>query len=103
MELFFYFLVVKSISFSFALEVARSHVQELAGRAPHSQVVPVGGAFSLGALSHVHCPAGRARHEHRAPVRVFSVEALLQLQLRADCWPQEQVACLAMMDYMSVP
>lgn len=43
------------------------------------------------------------RHEHRAPATVFSVEALLQLQARADCLPQEQVACWAQTQASDLP
>jgi hypothetical protein len=51
--------------------------------------------FSAAALSQVHWPAGRARHEHRGPVSSFSAAALAQVQCRAEFWPHEQVACLA--------
>lgn len=34
---------------------------------------------------------------------VFSEEALLQLQERADCLPQEQVACWAQMQASDLP
>lgn len=93
-SLFDYF-VVKSISFGFGFELACSQVQDPAGREPQAQALPLTGAFSLDALSQVHWPAGRARHEHRAPLNSFSVEAFSQLHARADFWPQEQVACLA--------
>lgn len=42
-------------------------------------------------------------HEHLAPTSLFSVEALSQLQCRADCLPQEQVASLAQMQPPSRP
>ena len=67
----------------------------LAGREPQAHVEPLGVTFSVADLLHVHSPAGRARHEHRGPWTVFSVVDLAQLQLRADCLPQEQVACWA--------
>lgn len=59
------------------------------------QALPVGFWFSVLARSQVHWPAGRARHEQRAPWTVFSVPAFSQVQWRALCLPQEQVACLA--------
>jgi hypothetical protein len=93
-----YFLVVKSISFSAGLyppSAALSHVHASAGLAPQEQVAPTTVEFSFAALSQLHSPAGRARQEHRAPVIVFSEAALSQVQLRADCLPHEQVACLA--------
>ena len=34
---------------------------------------------------------GNVRHEQRAPATLFSVSALSQLQLRADCLPQEPI------------
>ena len=36
--------------------------------------------------------ANDLRQEHRAPATVFSVLAFSQLQLRADCLPQEHLA-----------
>lgn len=74
---------------------AFSQLQALAGRAPQAQVDPVGLAFSVAAFLQVHSPAGRARHEHRAPATVFSVFAFSQVQLRADCLPQEHLASAA--------
>lgn len=35
------------------------------------------------------------RHEQRGPEVAFSEEALLQLQWRALCWPQEHLAWAA--------
>ena len=70
-----YFLVVKSISLGLAAsppEVDLSQVQASAGRTPQAQVEPLTGSFSLEALSQLHSPAGRARHEHRAPLSLFS-------------------------------
>lgn len=49
----------------------------------------------MSARSQVHSPAGRARHEQRGPETAFSVLALAQVQLSAEFWPQEQVACCA--------
>lgn len=66
-----------------------------AGRVPQAQALPAGFWFSVEARSQVHCPAGRARHEQRGPSTAFSEVALSQVQCRADCLPQEQVACLA--------
>ena len=66
-----------------------------AGRVPQAHALPVGFWFSVDARSQVHCPAGRARHEQRGPSTAFSELALSQVQCRADCLPQEQVACLA--------
>lgn len=116
-----YFLVVKSISLAglYPPSAAFSQVQPsrigvshiifkvsayalgagrhiLAGREPQAHVEPLGVTFSVAALLHVHSPAGRARHEHRGPWTLFSVVDLAQLQLRADCLPQEQVACWAL-------
>lgn len=66
------------------------------GREPHGHVDDsTSGAFSLFARSQVHSPAGRARHEQRGPETVFSLDDLAQLQLRAEFWPHEQVACWA--------
>jgi len=89
--------VVKSISLGFASpdSAARSQVQDVAERTPQAQDSPLTGLFSEAALSQLHSPAGRARHEQRAPVISFSVVAFSQLQLSAGCLPQEQVACLA--------
>lgn len=94
--------MVKSVSFGFDSESARSHVHEPAGRAPQAQVLPATGTFSVAALSQVHWPAGRARQEHRAPLRVFSTGAFSQVHERADFWPHEQVACLAAMNGVSL-
>ena len=66
-----------------------------AGREPHEQRLPLGVTFSAVALSQLHSPAGRARHEHRGPSILFSVAAFSQVQLRADWLPHEQVACVA--------
>lgn len=87
---------------------------------PHGQAAPVTGWFSVAERSQVHSPAGRAPgddvsdwfaeacvsslgrqggndllQEHRAPLTVFSVEALLQVQWRAFCLPQEHLAWAA--------
>ena len=61
-------------------------------RFPQAHAAPFTLAFSVFARSHVHSPAGRARHEQRAPSTLFSVFALLQLHAMAGCLPQEQVA-----------
>lgn len=45
--------------------------------------------------SQVQAPAGRAPHWQRSPDTAFSVAAFSQVQLRADCLPQEHLACLA--------
>jgi len=58
-------------------------------------VFPAGFWFSVLARSQVHWPAGRARQEQRAPSTAFSEDDLSHVQCRADCLPQEQVACLA--------
>lgn len=71
-----------------------------AGRAPHEHAAVLGLLFSAGARSQVHSPAGRARHEHRGPSTAFSFGALSQVQWRALVLPQEQVACLAIVDKM---
>lgn len=49
------------------------------------------------ALRQQHIQRGREdlRHEHRAPATVFSVFAFSQVQLRADCLPQEHLASAA--------
>lgn len=116
-DTFLYFFVVKSVSCSEGLyppSLAFSHVQASnslvslglrvaskawgnspAGLDPQAQVLPAGFWFSVLARSQVHWPAGRARHEQRAPSTAFSEEALSHVQWRADCLPQEQVACLA--------
>lgn len=69
-----------------------------AGRTPQAHALTptaMGFVFSVEARSHVHSPAGRARHEQRGPETEFSVAALSQLQWRADSLPQEHVACFA--------
>jgi hypothetical protein len=43
------------------------------------------------------------RHEHLAPTTVFSVVALSQVQARADCFPQEHVACWAQTQASALP
>lgn len=43
----------------------------------------------------MHSPAGRARQEQRGPETAFSLAALSQEQCRADCLPQEHLACWA--------
>ena len=43
------------------------------------------------------------RHEHLAPATVFSVVAFSQVQARADCLPQEQVACWAQTQASALP
>lgn len=65
-----------------------------AGREPQAQLAS-GFTFSVEALSQVHSPAGRARQEQRGPETVFSLAALSQEQCRADCLPQEHLACWA--------
>ena len=67
-----------------------------AARMPQAHRAPPGFEFSAEARSQVHSPAGRARHEQRGPSTAFSVDALEQLQCRADCLPQEHLACWAM-------
>jgi len=69
-----------------------SQVQASAGLAPQEHNEPEGVEFSVLARSQVQDPAGRARHEHRGPVTVFSVSALPQEQFRADFSPQEHFA-----------
>jgi hypothetical protein len=78
------------------VEDAAATAQDLpAGLDPQAQVFPAGFWFSVLARSQVHCPAGRARQEQRAPSTAFSDDALSHVQWRADCLPHEQVACLA--------
>lgn len=110
-----YFLVVKSISLGlYPPSAAFSHVQaprtgqysvawprcppgvlySPAGREPQAQLA-AGFTFSEEALSQVHSPAGRARQEQRGPETAFSLAALSQEQCRADCLPQEHLACWA--------
>ncbi|ODP70363.1 hypothetical protein BGC29_19475 [Acinetobacter baumannii] len=68
-------------------------MQALAARRPQGHFEPVGRVFSDAARWQVHSPAGRARHEQRAPVwMVFSEAAFSQVQWRAGFWPQLQVA-----------
>jgi hypothetical protein len=43
----------------------------------------------------VHAPAARWLQLQRAPSTLFSVEAFSQVQWRAGCLPQEQVASFA--------
>lgn len=57
-----------------------------AGREPGKALVRFDIRFDL---------AGHVRHEQRGPEVAFSVEALVQLQFRADCWPQEHLAWAA--------
>jgi len=91
-----YLEVVKSISFGFTPpSAAFSQVQASAGRAPQEQSEPLGVEFSVVARSQVQAPAGRARHEQRGPSTLFSEAALPQVQLRADCSPQEHLAWAA--------
>lgn len=59
------------------------------------QVSPLGDSFSVAALLQVHFPTGRAPQEQVGPAMVFSAGAAEQVQWRADCFPQEQVACWA--------
>jgi hypothetical protein len=77
------------------MALAFSQVQEVEDLLPHGQAAPVTGWFSVAERSQVHSPAGRALQEHRAPLTVFSVEALLQVQWRAFCLPQEHLAWAA--------
>lgn len=95
----FYFRVVKSVSRAGLKppSAAFSQVHASAGLEPQAQVAPQTDAFSVDARSHVHWPAGLARHEQRGPCTVFSDDALPQLHWRADCLPQEQVAFCAQM------
>lgn len=72
--------------------VAFSQVQASAGLAAQAQRAPDGVSFSVEERSQLQAPAGRARHEQRGPVTAFSLEALPQVQLRADCSPQEHLA-----------
>lgn len=51
----------------------------------------------------MHSPAGRARHEQRGPAVVFSFEALSHEQWRADCLPQEHLACWAQTQVSPLP
>lgn len=76
---------------------SRSRANSPAALDPHWQVDPAGLTFSEVARSQVHSPAGRARHEQRGPVTLFSAVAFSQLQWRADCLPQEHLACWAVM------
>lgn len=64
---------------------------------PHEHVDPAGAAFSAAARSQVQAPAGRARHEQRAPAMAFSLGAWAQLQFRAVCLPQLHLAWVAQM------
>lgn len=57
----------------------------LADRTPHWQVSPSGLTFSALDRSQLHSPAGRERHEQRAPTMVFSMDAFSHVQCRADC------------------
>lgn len=98
-----YFLVVKSISLGlYPPSAAFSQVQAPAGLEPHAQLLS-GFTFSVDALSQVHSPAGRARQEQRGPVVVFSLEALSHEQFRADCLPQEHLACWAQTQVSPLP
>lgn len=84
---------VKSISpGSKPLSAAFSQVHDPASLLPQAQAEPIGVWFSVAARSQVHSPAGRARHEQRGPVTMFSEDALSQVQFKADFWPQLQVA-----------
>ncbi len=64
-------------------------------RQPQSHESPHDFLFSVSARAQLHWPAGRDWHEQRAPSTEFSVLAFSQLHWRADCLPQEQVACWA--------
>jgi hypothetical protein len=93
-------LVVKSVSSDEAAAGASpallfSQVHDSTGRTPHGQVSPSGLAFSLGALLQLHSPAGRARHEQRGPVVLFSASAREQVQWSAGFSPHEHLACSA--------
>lgn len=72
-----------------------SQVQDVEGLLPQGHASPVTGWFSAAARSQVHCPAGRARHEHLGPEMVFSMADLLQVQWRAFSLPQEHLAWAA--------
>lgn len=64
-------------------------------RRPQAHVCPAGATFSAAARSQVHCPAGRRRHEQRAPATWFSTGARSQLHASAWFLPQEHFACEA--------
>jgi len=104
---------VKSVSSSLAAPSLPAQEHELALLFPQAQVSPLGLAFSLDEREHVQAPAARwsgngmlalfpwleanfgrvfLLHEHLAPVVLFSVDAFSQVQWRAGCLPQEQVA-----------
>jgi hypothetical protein len=51
--------------------------------------------FSFAEREQVHAPAARWLQLQRAPSTLFSVEAFSQVQWRAGCLPQEQVASFA--------
>ena len=51
--------------------------------------------FSWLEREQVHAPAARWLQLQRAPSTLFSVEAFSQVQWRAGCLPQEQVASFA--------
>lgn len=92
---------VSKASAAVSTAAAFSHVQEEEGLLPQGQASPLTGWFSVAALSQVHCPAGRARHEHLEPVIVFSEEALLHVQWSAFSLPQEHFAWAAQMQLPS--
>ena len=63
---------------------------------PQAQLLPEAGfVFSSCEREQVHSPAARWLHEQRAPETAFSVVAFSQVQWRAGCLPQEQVASFA--------
>ena len=71
-------------SLAIHLSTLISYQNSPAGLTPQAQVAPVGLTFSVELRSQVHSPAGRARHEQRGPLTVFSCAALSQVQLSAD-------------------
>lgn len=63
---------------------------------PQAQLLPEAGfVFSSCEREQVHSPAARWLHEQRAPETAFSTVAFSQVQWRAGCLPQEQVASFA--------
>jgi hypothetical protein len=62
---------------------------------PQAQVLPSGFVFSCPEREQVHAPAARWLQLQRAPSTLFSVLAFSQVQWRAGCFPQEQVASFA--------
>lgn len=62
---------------------------------PQAQVLPEGLVFSCDEREQVQAPAARWLQLQRAPSTLFSVADFSQLQARAGCLPQEQVASFA--------